>query len=85
MPVVDFQNIRRKAQALYIQYSLSNTIDSWAKENHEETKTAAKEEISTLQEDLNGQSESLTSALKGKFGKKEKETIETESEKVDNF
>lgn len=85
MPVVDIMNIQKKASALYIQYSLSNTIATQLEEIKSKTKTAVKDEVSTLKEDLSSNTEKLAKSVTGEFGKKAKETIESESKKVDKF
>ncbi|HLR80635.1 MAG TPA: hypothetical protein VK119_08675 [Bacillota bacterium] len=85
MLIIDFKKIKKAAETLWIENVVSDIIVSQVENNYQKTKAAASEEGSSIKERLNNHSENLTNSVKGKFGKRVRETIKIEAKKMDEL
>jgi len=85
MLIIDFRKLKKAAETLWIENVVTDIMVSQVENNYQKTKAAASEEVFSIKEGLENNSENLASSVRGKFGNRVRETIKMEANKMDEL
>ena len=85
MLIIDFRKLKKTTETLWIKNVVSDIMVSQVENNYQKAKVAVSEEGSSMKEGLNTNTENLANSVKGRFGRRVREAIKIEVEKIDEF
>lgn len=85
MLLLDFKAIKKEAETLWIKYVIAEAMSSHIKNNYKRCDSILTEEKSLIKEELENSFQNLAISIKGEFGKKIREGIKVETEKIDRL
>ncbi len=79
------KDLKKNAQKLIINTAIGNSMNQKVSSNKQKVEETSAEELSSVKSTMVAISDNLGNSVKGQFGKQVKETIKTQSEKLDVF